>query len=105
MTEEFAMEDSKPGPTQFAAGNTSEADDLRSRIVASLRDKFPNTQSIRVAVFGGTAVVRGTLPSAHDKRLCLELCRSVPGVVRVFDELIVSDDKPVHFDPDAEPTN
>jgi osmotically-inducible protein OsmY len=92
------MEDSKPGPTQFAAGDTSESNDLRSRIVASLRDRSPNSQGIRVTVFGGTAVLRGTLTLAQDKRLCLECCRHVPGVIRVIDELVVADDKPVHFD-------
>jgi|SRR5579863_6117662 len=99
------MEDSQPGPTQFAAGNTSEAIDLRSVIVASLKERIPSSQGIRVTVIGGTAVLRGELSSAHDKRLCLECCRSVPGVVRVFDELVVTDDKPVHFDPDTEPMN
>ena len=99
------MEDSKPGPTQFAAGNTSEANDLRSQIVTRLTGHIPNSQGVRVTVFGGTVVLRGTLSSAQEKLHCLECCRSVPGVVRVFDELAVTDDKPVHFDPDAEPMN
>lgn len=94
------MEDSRPGPTQFAAGDTSEANILRSKIVTSLRDCIPDSQAICVTVFGGTIVLRGRLSSAQDKRLCLECCRQVPGVIRVIDELVVTDEGPVHFDPE-----
>jgi osmotically-inducible protein OsmY len=97
------MEDSKPGPTQFAARDSSEATNLRSRIVTSLQERIPNSQGVRVTVFGSTAVLRGTLSLAHDKRLCLECCRHVPGVIRVIDELVVIDDGPVHFDPEVGP--
>jgi osmotically-inducible protein OsmY len=94
------MEDSKPAPTQFAAGDTSDANGLKSRIVACLRDRIPNSQRVHVTAFGGTCVLRGTLSSAHEKRLCLECCRHVPGVIRVIDELVVTDENPVHFDAD-----
>ena len=98
------MEDSRPGPTQFAAGNTSEANELRSKIMSRLKDHLPNSQGIRVTVFGGTVVLRGNFSLAQEKRLCLECCRSVPGVIQVIDELVVTNEKPVHFDPDADPS-
>lgn len=91
-----------PAPTQFAAGDTSAADGLKSRIMACLRDRIPNPQDVHIAVFGGTAVLRGTFTVAQEKLLCLECCRRVPGVMRVIDELVVVDDKPVHFDPDSD---
>ncbi len=99
------MEDSKPTPTQFATGDTSEATGLKSRIVACLRDRIPELKGVHVTVFGGTAVLRGTLTSAHDKRLCLECSRHVPGVIRVIDELVVTNEEPTHVDPDAGPSS
>jgi osmotically-inducible protein OsmY len=98
--DDIEMEDSKPTPTHFAASDTSASNDLKSRIVACLTSRIPNLRSVHVTVFGGTAVLRGTLSSAHEKRLCLECCRHVPGVSRAIDDLTVAYDKPVYFDPD-----
>lgn len=92
--DDIAMEDSRPAPTHFAEGDTSKAYDLKSRIVACLATRIPNLRDVHVTVFGGTAVLRGALSSAHEMRLCLECCRHVPGVMRGVNELVVASEKP-----------
>ena len=63
------MEDSKPAPTQFAVSDTSEANDLKSRIVAWLTSRISNLRGVHVTVFGGSAVLRGALASVDDRIL------------------------------------
>ena len=87
-------------PNQFATDDSSEAGALKAKIVAGLKDRIPGLKDVHVTVYGSTSVLRGRLLSAQEKRLCLEYCRSVPGVVKIIDELIVSDEKTVHIDPD-----
>jgi hypothetical protein len=89
-----------PAPSQFATADPSQAVELKSRIVACVRESFPNPQAIHVTVFGGTVVLRGVLSSSQDKLRCLVNCRRVPGVIKVVDELVVADEKPVDFDLD-----
>ena len=91
-----------PAPRQFASADPSSAKELKSRIVACVREGLPNSPSVHVTVFGGTVVLRSTLSSAQDKLRCLENCRRVPGVIRVVDELVVADEMPVRFDSDEE---
>ncbi|MBI3866756.1 MAG: BON domain-containing protein [Planctomycetia bacterium] len=76
-----------PAPNQFAAGDVAEGHDIKWRIMACFRCRIPEVQGIHVTVFGNTAVLRGKVRSLHDRRLCLECCRHVPGVMRVVDEL------------------
>jgi len=78
-----------PAETQFATPDANKAD-LKWRITACLRDRLPGLRGdIHVTVIGSTAAIRGTVRSLQDKRLCLECCRRVPGVMRVVDDLIV----------------
>jgi osmotically-inducible protein OsmY len=105
---EIAIESSEqpeivPAPSQFAAGDTSDANGLKLRIAAFLRDSHPNSQGVHVTVIGGTAVLRGTVSLPQDKVRCLNACHRVSGVIRVVDELIVAEEKTVRFDPDDEP--
>ena len=74
-------------PDQYAVGDASEGHDLKWRILACFRCRIPEVTGIHVAVFGSTAVLRGKVRSSHDKRLCLECCRHVPGVMKVVDDL------------------
>jgi osmotically-inducible protein OsmY len=74
-------------PTDLIAADTRE---LARRIVACLRDRAPDVEGIDVTVTGNTAEVRGRLHSPHEKWLCLECCRHVPGVMHVVDELVIA---------------
>lgn len=85
-------------PNQFATGDVAEGHDLRWRIMACLRCRIPELQGIHVTVFGNTAALRGEVRSLHEKRLFLECCRHVPGVIRVVDDLTVADETPVYLD-------
>ena len=76
---------------QFATGDVAEGHDLKWRIMACFRSRIPDVQGIHVTVFGTTAVLRGKVPSLHEKRLYVECCRHVPGVMRVMDDLIVGE--------------
>ena len=42
---------------------------------------------LHVRILAGVAVVRGRLPSAQQRQLCLECCRHVAGVTQVIDRL------------------
>ena len=82
-----------PAPDNFAKSDTADGDQLKQRIRASLKDRFSNLQGVHVTVFGTTVALRGKVPSKDDKRLILEYCRTVPGVMRVVNDLIVADEK------------
>lgn len=43
-----------------------------------------------IKVASGTVVLCGQLASRQEKRVCLECCRHVAGVIRVVDQLTVS---------------
>ena len=89
-----------PAPNQFATGDMAEGHHLRWRIIACFSCRIPDLCGVHVTVVGNTAVLRGKVRSLHEKRLCLECCRHVPGVMRVVDELIVADEKLVNVDPE-----
>lgn len=93
-----------PTASQFAKPDTADSHDLKERIMACLRDRIPDLQRIHVTAFGSTVVIRGQLRSPNEKRLSLECCRHVPGVIRVIDELIVADDSPVGHDSEEDPS-
>lgn len=79
-----------PAGTKFANPETGNRADLEWRIKACLRDRLPGLKAvIHITVIGSTAAIRGTVRSPQDKRLCIECCRHVPGVMRVVDDLIV----------------
>jgi len=80
-----------PVPSQFATGHTGEGRDLERRIMACLKSRFPALSGVHVTVIGGTADIRGEVASKNDKRLCVEYCRHVPGVLRIVDELVVAE--------------
>jgi osmotically-inducible protein OsmY len=64
------------------------SDDLRRRIANFLHArKAPGSASLELDVHQGTVVIRGRLPSAYAKWLCVECCRRVAGVTAVIDEL------------------
>jgi osmotically-inducible protein OsmY len=76
--------------TQFANPAAANRNDLEWRIRACLRDRLPGLKGvIYVTAIGSTVAVRGTVNSPRDKRLCLDCCRHVPGVMRVVDDLVI----------------
>jgi osmotically-inducible protein OsmY len=89
-------------PTQFADGDTTKGHDLKWRIMACLGGRIPEFHGIHVTVFGSTAALRGQVPSLHEKRLFLQCCRHVPGVMRVVDDMSVAEPTLLYHDPDEE---
>ena len=64
--------------------------ELKRRIINFLRTcRVPGLANLEVEAETGTVVIRGTLPSASAKWLCLECSRHVSGVVDVVDEIEV----------------
>ena len=64
--------------------------DLQRRVVNFLSGRgIFESHSLDVEAEYGTVVIRGTLPTPHAKRLCLECCRHVAGVTKVIDEVEV----------------
>lgn len=49
----------------------------------------PGVERIKIEVDGNTVTVHGVLPSPDAKRICLECCRHVAGVIRLIDEVEV----------------
>jgi hypothetical protein len=91
-----------PTPTPFADQMlAAERHDLQWRIQACLRERIAEQRENYLAVMGGTVVIRGQVMSQHEKRVYLECCRHVPGVVRVVDELFVEDDAAVYHGGDT----
>jgi len=88
-----------PAPTHFAAGEAAFGHDLNRRILACLRERIPDLKGIHVAAFGNTAVLRGEVRTIEEKRVCVECCRRVPGVMKIVNDLTVADHSPIHFDP------
>jgi len=84
--------DTLPAPDTFAKSDTAEGELLKLRVTACLKDRFSSLQGVHVTVFGTTVALRGKVPSKNDKRLLLECCRHIPGVMRVVNELIVADE-------------
>jgi osmotically-inducible protein OsmY len=77
---------------QFAKPDTSDSEDLKGRVMACLQDRNADVRGIHLTVFGGTVAIRGYVRSLKEKRLCVECCRHVPGVMRVVDDLIVAEE-------------
>ncbi len=82
------------------AGTGRTPSGLARRIMACLRDRIPDLPEIHVTVVGGTVAIRGNAGSRHEKWLYLECCRRVPGVIRVIDELVGTDEFKVEHDPE-----
>ena len=79
-----------PARTQFAVGDTADGHHLKWRITACFGYRILGLQGIHITVFGNTVALRGKVRSLHEKRLCLECCRHVPGVMRVVDDLALT---------------
>lgn len=61
---------------------------LEHRIVRFLQAHgLGSVEGFDIDVSGGTVVLRGHLPNRDAKRLCLECCRHVAGVVHLVDEV------------------
>jgi hypothetical protein len=89
-------------PNQFASGDVAQGHDLKWRIKACFICRIPELQGIHVTVFGNTAVLRGKVGSSHVKRLCLECCRHVPGVMKVIDDLTAAEQTLICLAPEQE---
>lgn len=65
-------------------------DSLQRRVWNFLHCReVPGVDELDIAVDGNTVTLRGILPSQNAKRLCLDCCRHVAGVVRVIDNVTV----------------
>jgi len=63
-------------------------DALEHRIFRYLRARgLTGTESLQLEVEDGTVRVGGRLHGRSERRLCLECCRHVPGVLNVIDEV------------------
>ena len=85
-----------PASTHYADGDVGEGHDLEWRIMACLRSRIPDLRGIHITVFGNTAALRGEVCSLNEKRLFLECCRHVPGVMGVVEDLTVTDETLFH---------
>ncbi len=65
--------------------------DLEHRVMAGLHGRSSAaSRQIIVRADNGTVTIRGTVTSFYQKQLCIEACRSVPGVVTLVDEVEVT---------------
>jgi osmotically-inducible protein OsmY len=62
-------------------------DDVRAALTRDAR--IPHPEEIAVAVRAGIATLRGSVGSFHQRRAAIEAARSVRGIGRVQDELVV----------------
>jgi osmotically-inducible protein OsmY len=67
--------------------------DLQRRLRNFLQAReIPGSLNIGIDVHRGTVVLRGSLPSPQARRLCLECCRHVAGVIDLKDDSLVCTD-------------
>ena len=64
--------------------------ELRRRIVNFLHSRnVPGVHQVRIDAASGTIFLHGRVPSTQARRLCVECCRRVAGVIRLIDGLEV----------------
>lgn len=62
--------------------------ELAKRIVNTLVDRHVcGLENVNINVTGGVVTLYGKVPTAHERFLCVECCRHVAGVVRIYDAL------------------
>ena len=63
---------------------------LAQRILGALASRGRHeTWPVDCTTARGVVALRGRMPTAQSKRLCVELCRRVPGIARLEDALEV----------------
>ena len=63
---------------------------LKRRVRLFLQSRsIPGVEGIKVEADGNTVTLHGVLPSSNAKRVCLECCRHVAGVIRLIDDVVV----------------
>jgi osmotically-inducible protein OsmY len=64
----------------------TDSQDLCQRIVSFLIGRgVVRIERLQLTAEGGVLTVGGSLPSDHDRQLCMDCCRHTAGVVRVVD--------------------
>ncbi|MBA4018368.1 MAG: hypothetical protein C0483_14475 [Pirellula sp.] len=65
--------------------------DLQRRVVSFLADaNMPGLRQLRVDAVDGTVTLRGTVRTYYEKQLSQQRCKRVAGVVRMVDQIEVS---------------
>jgi osmotically-inducible protein OsmY len=63
-------------------------EELQRRVINYLHlRQLLDIGKLRIEVQGGQVTIQGSLPSPQAKRVCLECCRRVAGVLQLKDEL------------------
>jgi hypothetical protein len=76
--------------SELADLDTPADSDLKRRVINFLQVKqIPGALALRIDVQHGTVTIRGSLPSPEARRLCLECCLHVAGVIHLKDEATV----------------
>lgn len=72
------------------AGNSDDAE-LKQRIVGYLEQRrYPAIRDLTISTDNGLVTLQGKLNSFYEKQLCLSTCQRVAGVIRIIDEVEVS---------------
>lgn len=65
--------------------------DLSRRALRFLTDRgLKSPERLHLNAHGGVLTIGGYLPSDHDRRLCVECCQRIAGVVRIVDHIRVA---------------
>lgn len=79
--------------------------DLLTRIgIAITLSRRPAFQKLHLVVYQRGVTISGELPSYHDRQLAVELIRRIAGVLRVHDQIVVSDELVEPYSSFAEPS-
>lgn len=67
-------------------------EELQFRVESYLKSRhFPEFESLEVEVHDGLVTLSGELNSYYEKQVAMSSCQRVAGVVRMVDEIMVSD--------------
>lgn len=85
------MVSSDIGVALLAKGETDRDVDLRRRVVSFLTDSnMPGLRQLRVDAVDGIVTLKGTVRTYYEKQLSQQRCKRVAGVVRLIDNIEVS---------------
>lgn len=79
-----------PWPATIS-GSPNVDTDLEHRLISFIcQQQVPNGERVEFTARGGVVAVRGELPTARAKWLCIECSRRVAGVLQIVDQLRVA---------------
>lgn len=100
----YPTEENKPMIAHRTQLDSHDADLLTRIGIAMTLSRRPAFQKLHLVVYQRGVTLSGELPSYHERQLAVELVRRIAGVLRVHDQIVVSDELVEPYASFAEPS-